>query len=68
MRKDIDLQKYQDRLEYELSVIEDAGLSGYMLIVKDYVEYANKNGIPTGHWKRLSRRSFSIIFGRNYKD
>lgn len=48
MRKDIDLQKYQDRLEYELSVIEDAGLSGYMLIVKDYVEYANKNGIPTG--------------------
>ncbi len=41
-------QKYIDRLNYELSVINKMGYSDYFLIVHDYVDYARKNGIAVG--------------------
>ena len=41
-------QKYVDRLNYELSVINKMGYSDYFLIVHDYVDYARKNGIAVG--------------------
>lgn len=41
-------QKYVDRLNYELSVINKMGYSDYFLIVHDYVSYARKNGIAVG--------------------
>ncbi len=39
---------YEDRLEYELSVIDSMGFSDYFLIVQDYVNFARSNGIPVG--------------------
>lgn len=39
---------YQDRLNYELSVIEKMGFVDYFLIVYDYVLYAKKNNILVG--------------------
>jgi len=39
---------YDDRLAYEVSVIQDMGFSGYFLIVADFIEYAKKNNIPVG--------------------
>ena len=39
---------YQDRLNYELSVIKKMGFVDYFLIVYDYVLYAKKNNILVG--------------------
>ena len=41
-------QEYVDRLEYELSVINDMGYVDYFLIVADFIQYARDNGIPVG--------------------
>lgn len=37
-------QKYRDRLNEELGVIKDAGLSGYFLIVQDIMNYIRSRG------------------------
>lgn len=39
---------YIERLEYELSVINQMGYVDYFLITWDFIKYANDNGIPTG--------------------
>ena len=41
-------KKHYERLEYELSVIASMGFSDYFLIVWDFMNYANKQGILTG--------------------
>jgi len=38
----------QERLEYELRVIEEMGFASYFLIVNDFVNYAKERGIPVG--------------------
>ncbi len=38
----------EERLQYELSVIKELGLSGYFLIIKDIVDFAKEKGIPVG--------------------
>ena len=38
----------RDRLAYELHVIQETGFPEYMLIVRDFAQYARKNGIPMG--------------------
>jgi DNA polymerase III subunit alpha len=45
---DIDFGKYQERLAYELGMIETTGFSGYFLIVADFIQWAKANGIPVG--------------------
>lgn len=39
---------YDDRLDYELSVIEQMGFPGYFLIVADFIKWAKLRGIPVG--------------------
>ena len=39
---------YQDRLKYELDVINKMGFCNYFLVVADYVKYAKENGIMVG--------------------
>ena len=39
---------YLDRMEMELSVIEQMGFSGYFLIVADFIRWSRENGIPVG--------------------
>ncbi|WP_148631004.1 DNA polymerase III subunit alpha [Bacillus sp. E214] len=41
-------KKHFERLEYELTVIADMGFSDYFLIVWDFMNHANKQGILTG--------------------
>ena len=53
--ENIDNIKYKqivDRLEYELSVIEEMGYIDYFLIVADFINYARKNNIPVGPRQR----------------
>ncbi len=40
--------QYQNRLLYELDIIDKMGYSDYFLIVQDYVNYAKENDIPVG--------------------
>ncbi len=41
-------KEYQDRLTYELSVIEEMGFCDYFLIVADFVSFAKQNNIYVG--------------------
>ena len=43
-----DSKKYEDRLNYELEVINNMGFAGYFLIVSDFVNWAKKQDIPVG--------------------
>ena len=45
---DIAFELYQERLAYELNMIEKMGFSGYFLIVADFIQWAKDNGIPVG--------------------
>lgn len=48
MKKDINVTEYQERMNFELEVIKNKGLSGYFLIVWDFIDYAKRNGILIG--------------------
>lgn len=41
-------EKYKQRLNMELEIINKMGFAGYFLIVSDFVNYAKANGIPVG--------------------
>lgn len=43
-----DVSKYTERLYMELDVIEKLGFTSYFLIVRDFLEFAEKEGIPAG--------------------
>lgn len=45
---DIDREKYSERIESELTTIEETGFVDYYLIVWDFVNYAKSHGIPVG--------------------
>jgi DNA polymerase III subunit alpha len=42
------VQDYQDRLAFELGVIESMKYAGYFLIVADFIQWAKAQGIPVG--------------------
>src|SRR3546814_3070761 len=39
---------YEERLEYELDVIDNMGFPGYFLIVADFIKWSKSQGIPVG--------------------
>jgi len=41
-------KEYKERLEYEINIIKQMGFPEYFLIVQDFINFAKKNGIPTG--------------------
>ena len=41
-------QDYEDRLAFELGVIERMGFPGYFLIVADFIQWSKAQGIPVG--------------------
>lgn len=42
------MQVVRDRLNYEMSIIVPKGMSDYLLIVWDFINWAKRNGIPMG--------------------
>lgn len=42
------LERYKNRLEYEIKVIKEQRFAGYFLIVADFIKYAKENRIPVG--------------------
>ena len=45
---DIDFEKYEERLVYELDMIEKMGFAGYFLIVADFIQWAKDHDVPVG--------------------
>ncbi len=43
-----EVQRYRDRLNIELDVINQMGFPGYFLIVADFIQWAKDNAIPVG--------------------
>ncbi|GAB5457701.1 MAG: DNA polymerase III subunit alpha [Henriciella sp.] len=43
-----DRKTYDERLKFELEVIENMGFPGYFLIVADFIKWAKDQGIPVG--------------------
>ena len=41
-------EAYQERLDFELGIIEQMGFPGYFLIVADFIKWAKAHGIPVG--------------------
>ncbi len=44
----VTLEEYQERLDFELGVIEGMGFPGYFLIVADFIQWAKDHDIPVG--------------------
>jgi DNA polymerase-3 subunit alpha len=44
----VTVKDYEDRLAFELGIIEQMGFPGYFLIVADFIKWAKKRGIPVG--------------------
>ncbi|MFY0659101.1 MAG: DNA polymerase III subunit alpha [Shimia sp.] len=42
------VEEYQERLDFELGIIEGMGFPGYFLIVADFIQWGKDNGIPVG--------------------
>ena len=42
------LEEYQQRLDYELGIIEKMGFAGYFLVVADFIAWGKSNGVPVG--------------------
>ena len=42
------VEEYEQRLEFELGVIEQMGFPGYFLIVADFIKWAKSHNIPVG--------------------
>lgn len=40
--------QYEERLNYELDIINQMGFPGYFLIVMDFIRWAKENGVPVG--------------------
>jgi len=41
-------EEYQQRLDFELDIIEGMGFPGYFLIVADFIQWSKDNNIPVG--------------------
>ena len=44
----VSVEAYQERLDFELGIIESMGFPGYFLIVADFIKWAKQQSIPVG--------------------
>ncbi|UXU74385.1 MULTISPECIES: DNA polymerase III subunit alpha [unclassified Paracoccus (in: a-proteobacteria)] len=44
----VPVAEYEERLRFELGIIEQMGFPGYFLIVADFIKWAKDHGIPVG--------------------
>jgi len=44
----VSVKEYEERLDFELDVIENMGFPGYFLIVADFIKWAKDENIPVG--------------------
>src|SRR5690606_2979376 len=44
--------EYEERLRFELQIINQMGFPGYFLIVMDFIKWAKENEVPVGPGRR----------------
>ncbi|MCH2075833.1 MAG: DNA polymerase III subunit alpha [Rhodobacteraceae bacterium] len=44
----VSVEEYQERLDFELGIIEGMGFPGYFLIVADFIQWSKDNGVAVG--------------------
>lgn len=54
-------REYEERLAWELHVINTKGYAPYMLAVEEYVNWANANGCPTGPGRGSAAGSLALF-------
>lgn len=54
-------REYEERLAWELYVINTKGYAPYMLAVEEYVNWANENGCPTGPGRGSAAGSLALF-------
>lgn len=75
-----DIKRYEQRLAYELNIINYKDFADYMLIVREYINWADNNGVMTGPgrgsaagslvlWcigitKNIDPLKYDLLFGR----
>lgn len=75
-----DIKRYEQRLAYELNIINYKDFADYMLIVREYINWADNNGVMTGSgrgsacgslvlWcigitKNIDPIKYDLLFGR----
>ena len=77
-RKDIDIEKYKERLEYEIDVIKKMGFMAYHIITADFIQWAKDDKVyehperyfPTEYYPDYSKlpdmvykKDFEILVG-----
>jgi DNA polymerase-3 subunit alpha len=58
--KKLTSKEYTDRLKIELNTIKNGGLSSYFLILKDIMDYAKSDQLPTGPGRGSSGSSLVV--------
>ena len=56
-----DIVNYEKRLAYELNIINYKDFADYMLIVREYINWADNNGVMTGPGRGCSKAGTKII-------
>jgi len=41
-------KEYEDRMDFELGIVNEMGFPGYFLIVADFIQWAKENDVPVG--------------------
>lgn len=62
--KDLKINEYESRLNFELNVINKKGYADYMLIVKDLVDWCESNNIPTGPGRGSAAGSLVLFLNK----
>ena len=62
------LALYQARLEEEIDVLGFCGVSSYMLIVADYVNWAKNNGVRVGPGRGCLTKDTLVLTDKGYKN
>lgn len=58
---DYNQKEYEDRLRFELNVINKKGYAPYFICVEEYVTWANNNGCPTGPGRGSASGSLALF-------
>ncbi len=64
---DVDEKVYNDRLDYEIGIINKMGFPDYFLIVADFIKYAKDNNIPVGPGRGSAAGSI-VAYSMNITD
>ncbi len=61
------IDRYWERLDFELKIINQMGFAGYFLIVMEFIQWSKDNGIPVGPGRGSWCRFDCRLCPKNYR-